>query len=155
MILHFKPPSSTRAAEQIALNAQAVAAAALAANAYQRGSPKDHSSFNPYRYFSSSLDQAPVDYIRPPSPHSGAYRRTPILNSPGHNDSYYSTTSIPNRSPYNIDRKPLIENDNIRLFSVDSNVLNRSRYQDTNNASTLGYRNNNSRTFDNSFSDNE
>lgn len=51
-----------------AMNAQAAAAAI----AFQhRGSPKDYSSFNPYRYFSSSLDQVPIsDLNRSSNNHS-------------------------------------------------------------------------------------
>ena len=56
-LIRFRQPSQ-QAAEQIALNASAAAAAAaVAANAYRNlpgSGVKEHSSFNPYRYFSNS-----------------------------------------------------------------------------------------------------
>ena len=57
-LLRNTESSAQRAAEQIALNASAAAAAVIAANSYRpNGSPLDHGSFNPYRNFSPNPTQ--------------------------------------------------------------------------------------------------
>lgn len=122
-ILKIKSPIS-QSPEQIATTA--AAAAVMATDAYNKQSRvRDYSSFNPYRYFASSTDtttQVTPRNIRilPPVELGSSGSRTQ-LNTSGN----YARMTPPDQ-------------DNIRLFSVDSNVLNSTQYHDAN--TSINYR---------------
>lgn len=163
VILRLKSPTSTSAAEQIALNASAAAAAALTGSAYRQspgGNIRNFTSFNPYRYFTQSVDaNSQLDYSRLASSSPGfrSPKQAPnaTLNS-SFNDSF-SSASQPSQS-----RSPrLFDKDQIRLYSVDSTVSQKSpRYQDDTFQLSQRFPSNPThrnpyRNMDNSFSDNE
>lgn len=105
--------------DQIAINASAAAAAAVAANNIcQNRSPgiKETSSFNPYRYFSPSV----VPDFRNTSFGDSVVQR----RSPQKSPQFSRNQNAPNEnigSPQRLNR-----GENVRLFSVNSNVPNTS-----------------------------
>lgn len=126
--------------EQIALNASAAAAAAVAANAAYQHSPKvkDNSSFNPYRYFSPTTES---DYLRSRDNQQlnksvfgqagltpGSQRRSPQHQAPPSPTSIYNRSQVkvePFLSPQRFNKfVPMERSENVRLFSVNSDVQN-------------------------------
>lgn len=143
--LKMRAPFQPTAAEQITLNASAAAAAAVAANAAYQRSPngiKEHSSFNPYRYFTTSTD---TDYMKSHESPTKQYFHSPV--SPGlqrRSPQKASPTSLFNKgspntsglcdSTYPLSQRKFIRPDldrsNVRLFSVNADLTHNSSYYD-------------------------
>jgi hypothetical protein len=127
-LIRLKSPSQ-HAAEQIALNASAAAAAVVAANTY-RNSPsiRDRNSFNPYTYFESNIDANTSRNIRAESIMNSSNYSPSKLNR-SHDEQF---TSSPRRiqsqiNPLRSPSSPLNqlspnEANRLQLFSVQSNV---------------------------------
>jgi hypothetical protein len=105
------------------MNASAAAAAVVAANQYRSGGGvKDHSSFNPYRYFTSATDTSFNDYTmrqRNVSGGAGGSGGSPMAArlSPQKPD-----ISFNNRSVYTSPNQNIAERSQVRLFSTDANI---------------------------------
>lgn len=135
-LLRGSKSSSQHAAEQIALNASAAAAAVVAANSYRSpGSPgssvRDYSTFNPYRYFSSNPTVASYESQTRHSPFntSGNLNLSSADRSPTFRNArtFKAEPSDQNRSPRmnqsllsSRSRLNTTDRDGIRLYSVNS-----------------------------------
>ena len=132
-VLKVKSPTQ-QAAEQIALNASAAAAAVIAANSYRSpgSAAKEYSSFNPYRYFTSNPDVQTYES----SPRTTLFNKSSNLNtsyldrSPTNlsfrNQTYKIEPTDPRTSNYlsvsprgNQSRLNTTDRDGIRLFSLN------------------------------------
>lgn len=126
-LLRNTKSSAQRAAERIALNASAAAAAVVAANSYRpNGSPlKDQGSFNPYRYFSPDPTQVTghlnmSNSDRSPNNLSFRSNRT-FKTEPGEpRSNYLSLSPRANQSPLNRSRLNANDRDGVTLYSVNS-----------------------------------
>jgi hypothetical protein len=102
------------------MNASAAAAAVVAANQYRSGGVKDHSSFNPYRYFTSATDTSYNDYtMRQRNVSGGGGAGSPLTArlSPQKPDASFN-----NRSVYTSPNQNLADRSQVRLFSTDANI---------------------------------
>lgn len=150
--LKMRAPFQPTAAEQITLNASAAAAAAVAANAAFQRSPnsiKENSSFNPYRYFTTSTDS---DYMKSHESPAKQYFHTPInaglrrrspqkassptsmLNRGSPNASALCDNNNPYTSPQRFNKfmRTDMDRSNVRLFSVNTDVTHNSSMFDQN-----------------------
>ena len=148
--LRIRSPSYPSSAEQIAMNASAATAAAIAANSYRSGGVKEHSSFNPYRYFTSALDVSQNDYTMRQRNFSGG---NSVGGSPLNKTRLTPTKqemSFNNRSVYASPTQNLIDRSQVRLFSTDANVsphtvhYNDSSYSRMNNSGFRSFHGNDS-----------
>jgi hypothetical protein len=145
-LLRNSKSSAQHAAEQIALNASAAAAAVVAANSYRTpGSPgsgvKDYSTFNPYRYFSANPNiQQPYETQprgnlnmsnsdRSPNNLSQRSNRTFKSEPMDQRSNYLSLSPRTNQSQLNRSRLNATDRDGVRLYSVNTE----NQYGDTTN----------------------
>jgi hypothetical protein len=140
-MLKLKAPLRQQSDEQITLNASAAAAAAaVAANAAANRSPniKEHSTFNPYRYFSPGVS---TDYLRSRETGACSFSQNKSLNisshgspmrgSPQKQSPLNRSQNVPNlsensmiQSPQRLNTFMAIDRDPVRLFSINADVPN-------------------------------
>jgi len=138
-LLRNSKSSAQHAAEQIALNASAAAAAVVAANSYRTpGSPgsgvKDYSTFNPYRYFSANPNiQQPYETQPRGNLNMSNSDRSPNNLSQRSNRTFKSEPNYlplsPRTNQLNRSRLNTTDRDGVHLFSVNTE----NQYGDFNN----------------------
>jgi hypothetical protein len=114
-LLRIRSPVYPTVAEQRAINALQ--------NSFRAGGGggvKDHSSFNPYRYFTAAADTSRNDFaMRQRNASGGA---SPLAGGNRLSPQKQQDASFNNRSVYASPNQNMIDRSQVRLFSTDANV---------------------------------